>query len=147
MGGSSPAAANTGQANIIWRMCVLERGAIGKENLNQMACKHTVNHCIITRTSQPTSSLKRNPLRISYPTRAKNNQKTHLSVIGSTRREQCLERVVTRDEETSKVNQELAGDVEEDQEEVDTDQTQDRIHLGDVGLALQVAQDGVLGKL
>lgn len=74
-------------------------------------------------------------------------KKTHLSVICGARREQRLQGVVTGDEEASKVDEELAGNVEKDKEEVDTDQAQDRIDLGDVGLALQVIQDGVLGEL
>lgn len=73
--------------------------------------------------------------------------KTHLSVIGFTGSEESLKRVVAGNQETGKVNEELASDVEEDKEEVDADQTQDRIDLGDVGLALQVVEDGVLGKL
>lgn len=73
--------------------------------------------------------------------------KTHLSVIGFAGRKERLKRVVTGDQETSKVDEELASNVEEDKEEVDADQTQDRIDLGDVGLALQVVEDGVFGEL
>lgn len=80
-------------------------------------------------------------------TAQKDKKKTHLSVIPSTRREQGVDRVVTGDKETSEVDEELASDVKEDEEEVDADKTQDRIHLGDVGLALQVVKDGVLGEL
>lgn len=78
---------------------------------------------------------------------AQKDKKTHLSVIPSTRCEQGVNGVVTGDKETSEVNEELAGDVKEDEEEVDADKTQDRIHLGDIGLALQVVKDGVLGEL
>lgn len=73
--------------------------------------------------------------------------KTHLSVIGSAGRKERLKRVVTGDQETSEVNEKLSSNVEEDQEEVDADQAQDRIDLGDVGLALQVVEDRVLGEL
>jgi hypothetical protein len=72
---------------------------------------------------------------------------SHLSVIRGARSEEGLERVVTGEEETGEVNEELASDVEENEEEVDADQTQDDIDLGDVGLALQVVQNGVLGEL
>jgi len=70
-----------------------------------------------------------------------------LSVIRGTRGEQGLEGVVARKDETGKVDEELAGDVEEDKEEVDTDQTQDDIDLGNGGLSLQVVQDRVLRQL
>jgi hypothetical protein len=72
---------------------------------------------------------------------------SHLSVIRGARSEEGLERVVTGEEETGEVNEELASDVEENEEEVDADETQDDIDLGDVGLALQVVQNWVLGKL
>lgn len=70
-----------------------------------------------------------------------------LSVIGGTGSEESLKRVVTGNQETGKVDEELASDVEENQEEVDANQTQDRIDLGDVGLALQVVKNGVLREL
>lgn len=72
---------------------------------------------------------------------------TYLSVIGSTSSKQGMKRVVTWDEETSKVDQELASDVEEDEEEVDANETQDDIDLRDGGLSLQVVQGGILGEL
>lgn len=74
-------------------------------------------------------------------------RKTHLGVIRGARSEEGLERVVTGEEETGEVNEELASDVEENEEEVDADKTQDDIDLGDAGLALQVVQNRVLGKL
>jgi len=43
---------------------------------------------------------------------------THLSVIGLGGAEQGVQRIVTRDDETGDVDQELASDVEEDEEEV-----------------------------
>lgn len=72
---------------------------------------------------------------------------TYLSVIGSTGSKQGMKRVVAWDEETSKVDQELASDVEEDEEEVDANETQDDIDLRDGGLSLQVVQRGILGEL
>lgn len=47
---------------------------------------------------------------------------SYLGVIRGTRREEGLERVVTGEEETSEVDEEFASDVEEDEEEVDTDE-------------------------
>lgn len=73
--------------------------------------------------------------------------KTHLGVIRSTSGEQRLERIVSGDQETGEVDEELASDVKEDKEEVDSHQRQDGIDLGDRGLSLQVEQDGVLGEL
>ena len=74
-------------------------------------------------------------------------EKTHLRVIRSSGGEQSVQRVVGRDDETSQVNQELAGDVEENEEEVDADQAEDHVDLRDGGLTLQVVEDGVLGQL
>lgn len=41
----------------------------------------------------------------------------------------------------------MAGDVEEDQEGVNSSQTKDDVHLGDGSLALEVVEDRVLGEL
>lgn len=72
---------------------------------------------------------------------------SYLGVIRSARSEEGLERVVAGKEETSEVDKELASDVEENKEEVNTDKTQDNVDLRDIGLTLQVVQNGVLGKL
>lgn len=61
--------------------------------------------------------------------------------------EEGLERVVTGEEETGEVDKELSGDVEEDKEEVNSNEAKDDIDLGDVGLTLKVGKDRVLGKL
>lgn len=70
-----------------------------------------------------------------------------LSVIRGTRSEESLEGVVPGEKETGEVGEELASDVEEDEEEVDSDQTQDGVDLGERGLTLKVVQDRVLGEL
>lgn len=72
---------------------------------------------------------------------------TYLSVIRSTRREEGLEGVVAGEEETGKVDEELASNVEEDKEEVDSNQAEDHIDLRDIGLTLKVVEDRVLGEL
>lgn len=72
---------------------------------------------------------------------------THLSIIGFTSREECVKGVVTGDEETDEVDEELARDVEENKEKVDSNKTQESIHLGDRGLSLKLVEDGVLGQL
>lgn len=70
---------------------------------------------------------------------------SYLSVVSSARGEEGLQGVVAGKEETGKVDKEFASNIEEDQEEVDTDETQDHVDLGDGSLALQVVQDRVLG--
>lgn len=74
-------------------------------------------------------------------------RRSYLSVIRGTRSEESLEGVVPGEKETGEVGEELASDVEEDEEEVDSDQTQDGVDLGDRGLTLKVVQDRVLGEL
>jgi hypothetical protein len=72
---------------------------------------------------------------------------SYLSVICGTASKQRVERVVSRNQETGKVNQELAGNVEEDEEKVDSNDTQDGIDLGNRGLSLKVVEERVLGEL
>lgn len=47
----------------------------------------------------------------------------YLGIIGGTSGEQRMKRVIAGNKETSKVDQKLASNVEEDEEEVDADQT------------------------
>jgi hypothetical protein len=70
-----------------------------------------------------------------------------VGVIGLARGEQSLERVVAGDEETGKVDEELASDVEEDEEEVEGTETEDDVDLGDGALLLKVVEGRVLGQL
>jgi hypothetical protein len=70
-----------------------------------------------------------------------------LGVINLGGTEQCLQRVVSRNHESSKVDEEFAADVKEDKEEVETDQAEEGIDLGDAGLFLEVVEDRVLGEL
>jgi hypothetical protein len=72
---------------------------------------------------------------------------TDLGVIRSTRREEGLQGVVAGKEETGKVDEELASNVEEDQEEVNSDEAKDHVDLGNTGLTLKVVEDRVLGEL
>lgn len=74
-------------------------------------------------------------------------KKTHLGVILSAWGEKCVKGVVTGDQETGKVDEELASNVKEDKEEVDSDKAEDNIDLGDIGLTLKVGKDRVLGEL
>lgn len=70
-----------------------------------------------------------------------------MGVIGLARGEKSLERVVAGDEEASKVDEELASDVEEDEEEVEGTETEDDVDLGDGALLLKVVEGRVLGQL
>lgn len=72
---------------------------------------------------------------------------SYLSVICGTSSKQRMKRVISRNQETGKVNQELAGNVEEDEEEVDSYETEDGVDLGDRGLSLEVVEKRVLGEL
>lgn len=72
---------------------------------------------------------------------------TYVGVIGLARGEQSLERVVSWDDETSQVDEELSGNVEEDQEEVEGAETQDGVDLGNGALLLKVFEGRVLGQL
>lgn len=74
-------------------------------------------------------------------------QNSYLGVILSAGGEEGLEGVVSREKETSKVDKELSGNVEENQEEVNSNKAKDDINLGDVRLALKIGKDRVLGEL
>jgi len=66
-----------------------------------------------------------------------------LSIIHLATAEQRFERVVSRENETSEVDEKLASDVEEDEEEVESDEAEEDIDLGDVGLLLEIVEDRV----
>lgn len=58
--------------------------------------------------------------------------------------EKCLEGVVCRNHESSEVGQELPADIEEDEEEVECDQAEKSVDLGEPGLLLEIVQDFIL---
>ena len=58
-----------------------------------------------------------------------------------------MQRVVAGDDKAGNVDKELAGNVEEDQEEVEAGETKDGVDLGNRGLLLKVVEGGVLGQL
>lgn len=74
-------------------------------------------------------------------------KRSHLSVIRRSGSEKSLKRVIAGEEETGKVDEKLASNVEENKEEVHSSQTQDHVDLGNRGLALKVVEDRVLGQL
>lgn len=70
-----------------------------------------------------------------------------MCVISLAAGEQGLERVVGWEGKAGSVDEELAGDVEEDEEEVESAETEDDVDLGDAGLLLEVVEGWVLGEL
>jgi len=70
-----------------------------------------------------------------------------LCIICLAHAEQSLQRIVSRKEETGQVGEELSTKVEEDEEEIGCDKTEESVNLWDGSLLLEVVQDGVLGQL
>jgi len=70
-----------------------------------------------------------------------------LSVIDLVSTEECIQRIVSWDYETGKVDQEFPSNVKKDEEEVESDKSEEGIDLGDAGLFLEVVEDGVFRKL
>lgn len=60
---------------------------------------------------------------------------------------QGAQRVVARNDEARKVCEELAANVENDEEEVESSEADDGIGLGNAQLLLEVVQGGVFGEL
>lgn len=61
--------------------------------------------------------------------------------------EEGTKRVVAGDDETSQVGQKLASEVEDNEEEVESADTDGGIGLGNTSLLLEVVEGGVLGEL
>jgi len=70
-----------------------------------------------------------------------------LSIIGSIRGEQSIQRVVGRNGESNSIDKELGCNVEEDEEEVQSTETEDNIDLWNGGLLLKVIENLVLSEL
>jgi len=70
-----------------------------------------------------------------------------LSIIRLARTEECLERVVARNDKAGSIDEELSSDVEEDEEEIDSDEAEEGIDLGHAGLLLEVVEQRILGQL
>lgn len=73
--------------------------------------------------------------------------KTYLSVINLGGGEESVQRVVAGEREANNIDEELASDVEEDEEEVDGTDAEDGVDLGHIGLLLEVDEGRVLGQL
>ena len=65
---------------------------------------------------------------------------TYLCVIGFARTEQRIQGVVSRNQEASEVHEELASDVEEYQEEVDSEKAKEGINLRYGSLPFEVIE-------
>jgi len=70
-----------------------------------------------------------------------------LSVVGRAGTEKRIERVVPRDDESSKVGEKLAAEIEDDQKEVQSREANNGVSLGNAGLLLEIGQGGVFGEL
>lgn len=70
-----------------------------------------------------------------------------LAIIGLTTGEEGAQRVVGWDGKAGSVDQELAGNVKEDEEEVQGAEAECDVDLGDAGLLLEVVEDGVFAEL
>lgn len=70
-----------------------------------------------------------------------------LSIILLVVSEEGTKRVVARDDETSEVGQKLASEVEDNEEEVESADTDGGIGFGNTSLLLEVVEGGVLGEL
>lgn len=70
-----------------------------------------------------------------------------MCVINPACAEKSLQRIVSWDHETSKVDQECTTDVEEDEEEVEANQTEEGIGFRNVGLLLEIVEGRILRQL
>lgn len=70
-----------------------------------------------------------------------------LSVVRRAGGEESVQGVVARDGETGNVGQELAAEVEDDEEEVESDHADNSVGLGHRGAALEVDERGILAEL
>lgn len=69
-----------------------------------------------------------------------------LSVVPFSSAEQSIQRVVPWKNKSRKVGKKLTSDVEEDEKEVECNNTQESVDLGNVALLLEVVQGWVLGE-
>ena len=71
----------------------------------------------------------------------------HLGVINFACTEQSFQGVVPWDKESGKVHKKVSGDVEEDKEEVDADETEKGVDLRHRGLLFEVVEHWIFGQL
>lgn len=70
-----------------------------------------------------------------------------LGIILGVGSEEGLQGVVARNDEASEVGEELAAEIEDDKEEVESSETDGSVSLGNARLLLQVAEGGVFAEL
>ena len=70
-----------------------------------------------------------------------------LGIVFFVGREERIERVVTGNDEAGQVGEQLAAEVEDDQEEVEGTDTDDAIGLGNARSPLDIVEHWVLGQL
>jgi hypothetical protein len=97
----------------------------------QMRPKLTVNHC-------PNALV--GVCRLWFDT-------AYLGIIGLAGAEECVKGIVSGNDETGKVDKEIAANVEEDEKEVEADKTKEGVDLGHAGLLLEVVEGRILGEL
>lgn len=70
-----------------------------------------------------------------------------LSVIRLANSEECLKRIVPWDDKAGEIGQELSSKVEEDEEKVEADDTEEPVDLRNRGLLLDVVDERILREL
>jgi len=70
-----------------------------------------------------------------------------LSIISLATAKQCLEGVVSWQDEAGEVDEELAANVEEDEKEVEPDKAEEDVDLWDIGLLLEIVEGRILAEL
>ena len=70
---------------------------------------------------------------------------SNLSVVCFTCTKQRLQRIVSWNQESSKVDEELSGDVEEDEKEVHPEESKEGVDLRDGGLLLKIVEYLIFG--
>ena len=68
------------------------------------------------------------------------NQNSYLSIVDFACAEQCLQRVISWDNKSCNIDEKLSGNVEENEEEVDSDQPEEGVYLGDGSLLLEIIE-------
>ena len=72
---------------------------------------------------------------------------SYLSIIALARGEEGIHGIVSRDQKAGKVDKELARDVEEDQEEVNSSEAKEGIDFGHRCLLFKIVEHRILGEL
>lgn len=109
-------------------------------------------YCALKHGEEGVGDPVRQPLRelaqvIEGQNRATRIEEPHLCVIRLASAEQGLQGVVCWDNEASYIDQEMSGDVEENEEEVKGSEAKDGVDLGYGGLPFKVVEGGVFGEL